>query len=854
REQKGDGRVVPARKQKETPGPAERSANASAALEKAKDLFSKGKKNGDQVEQPCLASSALWTTIMEHGIGARSSGSWSKLPERPGVKLRGQARLFVLFFASGLTRGITMSWTTPWFRDDEKPFLQRTDTMSLDIIRPKDIPRGQVMFPKDYDKSLITEDIHRCQPHYDHLNYLNKPDMSVGCTDPVHVGGKARSYYAPMDRHPRDLSLTTADIELAIPRGGNHKGSRHTDPVCPRYEMPSSYQAPVPEPRWNGRHATDNSDIEKSHPRVLHPDRNYVRDPNEGRDIEYTTPNYAEKLNALRARGRPDFSLNVQDILGTKPARPRCTDPLDPSYKVPTSATTSLHAKYAEEKGLGIELPSLQVREVGHVEGSKSKRLTWDNGEPHLSLLREDIAGALPQRWVGTIPANIYDAPEMRPMITHHDPHDIPGAQVGTLKKGIEGSRRSVNPLNPRYPMLDGNARPQPLPTFEAQRHPMLRSQRGATSMPNLRGSRSLMPAGKRTFTVPEEFAESVALQREALASALPEGSQRLPEMQEQRSQGSQGSQRPSARLAQVDMIQPVPPAMMAEPGGEDAHNTIRFDLPASEAGGLSRRSASSGALPRIDWPCNTAGIRMYQESLQRMAERVHKSHPRAAGLLRMMDHLAAFSPPVRWNIAGAKSSNLRESLQKHLALKKQEELRKHEEKTATKQKTPAEPRPWKESSSAQAAPTPSAPSRPLPGSGSAWESAALRLKATGTTEKDKTDLKNFVSDLQLNDEQVELGLQFLERSKLRSLLAQKDRVLKSCQDPAARIETVRKMIAAVTTSKLCTFLKSTGLLPIGAPPPRATRTWVKRWQAGIGGDGEDRCMRCLAPACLQDS
>eukprot|EP00439_Symbiodinium_sp_Y106_P046570 s2993_g5.t4 len=159
--------------------------------------------------------------------------------------------------------------------------------------------------------------------------------------------------------------------------------------------------------------------------------------------------------------------------------------------------------------------------------------------------------------------------------------------------------------------------------------------------------------------------------------------------------------------------------------------------------------------------------------------------------------HPRAFNPPVRWNIAGAKSSNLRESLQKHLAMKKQEELRKHEEKTATKQKTPAEPRPWKESS-AQAAPTPSAPSRPPPSGGSAWDSAALRLKATGTTEKDKTDLKNFVSDLQLNDEQVELGLQFLERSKLRSLLAQKDRVLKSCHDPAARIENVRKMIAAV--------------------------------------------------------
>ena len=32
----------------------------------------------------------------------------------------------------------------------------------------------------------------------------------VGCTDPEHAGGRARSYYMPMDRRPRDLSLTTA--------------------------------------------------------------------------------------------------------------------------------------------------------------------------------------------------------------------------------------------------------------------------------------------------------------------------------------------------------------------------------------------------------------------------------------------------------------------------------------------------------------------------------------------------------------------------------------------------------------------------------------------------------------------
>jgi len=455
-----------------------------------------------------------------------------------------------------------MTCTTPWHRDDERSFLQRTDTMLLDVIRPKDVPRGQVMYPKDYDKSLMTEDIPRCQSTYDHLKYLDKPDMSVGCTDPVHPGGKARSYYAPMDRRPRDLSLTTADIELAIPRGGQHKGFRHTDPVCPRYELPSSYQLPPPEMRFNGRHCTDNSDIEKSHPRVLHPERNYIRDPNEGRDIEFSAPNFGEKLKALNARSRPDLSLNVQDINDVKPARPRCTDPLQPTYKVPTAATTSLHAIYAEEKGMGIQLPNVKVREVGPVKGSTSRVLHWDNGEPQLSLLREDIAGTVPQRWVGGVPTNVYDPPEIRPLMSFHDPHDIPGAQVGSLKKGIEGSRRRVNPLNPKYPMLDGNARPQPVPTFEAQRHPMLRNPSSTSSMPNLHSSRSLRPAGRRTFSELSRSQSAVSLQRDALAAAAqPSESQRFSDA---------GSQRPSARS------QGGPHWSHEEP---PTHQTIRFDL-----------------------------------------------------------------------------------------------------------------------------------------------------------------------------------------------------------------------------------------------------------------------------------
>ncbi|CAE7286157.1 unnamed protein product [Symbiodinium sp. CCMP2456] len=262
------------------------------------------------------------------------------------------------------------------------------------------------------------------------------------------------------------------------------------------------------------------------------------------------------------------------------------------------------------------------------------------------------------------------------------------------------------------------------------------------------------------------------------------------------------------------NVMPPPPPARPPTPAslqGAEVAPGAKV-VPPREPGGEAAASASSVG-PRPPKGAPPPGLREQKGDGRVVPARKQKETPgpaersanASAALEKAKDLFSkgkkngdqAFSPPVRWNVAGAKSSNLRESLQKHLAMKKQEELRKHEEKTATKQKTPAEPRPWKESSSAQAAPTPSAPSRPPPSSGSAWESAALRLKATGTTEKDKMDLKNFVSDLQLNDEQVELGLQFLERSKLRSLLAQKDRVLKSCQDPAARIETVRKMIAA---------------------------------------------------------
>lgn len=488
---------------------------------------------------------------------------------------------------------------SPFWVDEDRPFLQRNDSMSLDIIRPKDVPRGKVMYVKDEDRSLKTEDIYKARPHYEHLQYLDKPDLAVGCTDPEHAGARARSYYMPMDRRPRDLSLTTADIELAQPKNMRRKGNRHTDPVAPNYELPSSFVRPQTPPRFNGRHLHDITDIEKAHPRVLHPERNYHRDPNDASDIEYASANYHERSKRMRSTQmgpRHDRSLDVSDIIGTKKTQPRCTNPLEPVYHVSTAkGATSLHAKYDEEGLLGTHIPNAGPEVHSEVAGSKPRKLTWDNGEPQFSLLREDIAGTVPQRWVGCVPHNIYDPPEVRPMISFHDPHDIPGAQVGTLRKGIEGiTRRCTNPLNPRYTSLDGETKPHPVPVFEAERggvsrptHPLLQARATASSLPQLHQQM------QRDAASPAGSQRPQYMQRDASAADL-RGQQGTP---------LHGSRRPSragseygapnqSHMGQGPAGSRVPPL-----GGGGGNSTLRFASgPPSEQGEMSRRSQASSA------------------------------------------------------------------------------------------------------------------------------------------------------------------------------------------------------------------------------------------------------------------
>lgn len=430
----------------------------------------------------------------------------------------------------------------PFYYDRDRPFPQRSELMSLDIVRAKDIPAPKVIYPKPEDMSLKTNDIHAAQPVYPHLNYLNKADLSVGCTDPEHHGGRARSYYHPMDRRPRDLSLTTADIEYAQPKKKTQKGNRHTDPVCPQYELPTCHSQEPPPPRFNGIHCHDISDIEKSSSKTLHPTRSYVKDPNDTRDIEYSTVNYKERVLG-RVSATHERHLDPRDISESKRIRPRCTNPLEPVYKVPTAPHTSVHARFSEEQVQGVQVSPALSGEVGYVHGSKPRQLHRDNGEPQLSLATADVLGAGSQRYIGSVPANIYDHPSVRPAISFHDPSDIPGTQASSLRKGLEGSRRMTNPLNPCYASLDGaDARPHPVPVLDAERgpagpthpghHALIRSQGGGlgtTSLPDLRAAPPSR-GGSVQQSMPRDRSAGALRQSPAgSVGATPSGSARVP-------------------------------------------------------------------------------------------------------------------------------------------------------------------------------------------------------------------------------------------------------------------------------------------------------------------------------------
>lgn len=120
-------------------------------------------------------------------------------------------------------------------------------------------------------------------------------------------------------------------------------------------------------------------------------------------------------------------------VLSTKHQASRERSALDPSYSVPSK---TLHPFY---KGDHEENSLFAPAHVGRVERSTPRVLHRDNNEPQASLVRRDVAGAMPQRFKGTLPFNIYDEPQVTPYsLGGLDISDIEGTQPGTRKPGTK--------------------------------------------------------------------------------------------------------------------------------------------------------------------------------------------------------------------------------------------------------------------------------------------------------------------------------------------------------------------------------------------------------------------------------
>jgi len=312
---------------------------------------------------------------------------------------------------------------------DEKPstsFASRNDTMSLDVVRPKDVPRGRVLCEKDYQQSLIANDIEGARPEF-MLRSLHRDGAPV--KEPV-KGSTSRKH--PELNKVKDLSLSTHDVDGAQPKVQIFTTTRNTNPLTPRYNLQSTEYTPAPPNPMRSHDGTLRETMDfKASSSSRFPVRDYHRDPADGRDIELSQPNIKGRVNYPTPR--EDLKRTLEKS-GERILSGKCyatgRHVMQPEYLVHTKTT---HPYYQE----AIDNP-LAPRKVAAIEGSTSRVLHKDNGEPQASLIRGDLPGAVPQRFKGHLPVNIYDPPEVTPYSLFTGLHcsDIEGAQTGTRKGG----------------------------------------------------------------------------------------------------------------------------------------------------------------------------------------------------------------------------------------------------------------------------------------------------------------------------------------------------------------------------------------------------------------------------------
>eukprot|EP00441_Pelagodinium_beii_P046572 CAMPEP_0197622344 /NCGR_PEP_ID=MMETSP1338-20131121/2698_1 /TAXON_ID=43686 ORGANISM="Pelagodinium beii, Strain RCC1491" /NCGR_SAMPLE_ID=MMETSP1338 /ASSEMBLY_ACC=CAM_ASM_000754 /LENGTH=383 /DNA_ID=CAMNT_0043192071 /DNA_START=42 /DNA_END=1191 /DNA_ORIENTATION=+ len=319
-----------------------------------------------------------------------------------------------------------------------RPFPSRDESMHLNVVRPKDLPAPKPVIEMEDSSSLRTHDIDKAR-----AEYLTRTLHAAG---PPHKDVVPGSFAPSMSRHQDDAgrtridrSLLTADIEGAMPKAKGFRTTRNLNPLTPRYNIPACEQKPVTPPSGRMHEGKLRETMEFKAERNLRIyTRDYVRNPMETRDIEYSIANYSNRVPPVALTPRDPMKIiekSGERILSTKNVTPRHRHPLAPEYDVDMKTT---HPYYRSEAD-----PHYAPGKVGLVERSTPRVLHRDNGEPQASLIRSDLPGAVPQRRKGHMPFSIYDPPEVTPS-------QMEPAWIVRTSKGLrqEQKRLARNELN----------------------------------------------------------------------------------------------------------------------------------------------------------------------------------------------------------------------------------------------------------------------------------------------------------------------------------------------------------------------------------------------------------------------
>jgi len=364
----------------------------------------------------------------------------------------------------------------PYWCDETLRCPARHEGMSLDNVKNNDCPKGPLLYTKDYDLSLTTSDLFKAQPVLAHRASGNSAPLPWKCLEKEVLEevpfSRPKTFYPEVQlTRPKDLSLTTSDIEFAQPKQKGYNSENFlarcerassttdgaVDPLRPTYRMLSSEAVEYVPLRTSGKCTLDVSDIEHTAPAMQIPYRREYRDPlkceDEFRSRHWramkSTAASTPRSGASSARADPIASLDqvqggaLSSTAQASRPRRRQENPLDPRYLLPLSGPcTSVHARWAEERMTeGSAPPPVEHVAIGHIEGSttgsKPGTRIRENGEPQLSLETGDIYGATNLKKVAGIPYSIYGPFGARPAQSQNlNSLDIEGAQAGTLAKG----------------------------------------------------------------------------------------------------------------------------------------------------------------------------------------------------------------------------------------------------------------------------------------------------------------------------------------------------------------------------------------------------------------------------------